>query len=62
MPTLRDVAEEFLSHRRLAVAGVSRDSRQPANLIYRRLRAAGHKDHLTPERYGARTLPGLDAR
>ena len=31
------------SRRRLAVASVSRDSRQPANLIYRRLRAAGHE-------------------
>ena len=28
---------------RIAVAGVSRDSKQPANLIYRRLRATGHE-------------------
>jgi len=39
---LRDAAEEFLAQRRIAVAGVSRDSKQPANLIYRRLRDAGH--------------------
>jgi predicted CoA-binding protein len=41
-PTLREAAEEFLAQPRLAVAGVSRDTKQPANLIYRRLRAAGH--------------------
>ena len=43
MMTLRSAAEEFLAQRRIAVAGVSRDSRQPANLIYRRLRDAGHE-------------------
>jgi predicted CoA-binding protein len=42
MPTLREAAEEFLAQRRIAVAGVSRDPRQPANLIYRRLREHGH--------------------
>jgi uncharacterized protein len=31
---LRAAAEEFLSHHRIAVAGVSRDEKQPANLIY----------------------------
>lgn len=43
MTTLREAAEEFLAQRRIAVAGVSRDPRQPANLIYRRLRDAGHE-------------------
>ncbi len=33
---------EFLSKRRIAVAGVSRDVRQPANAIYRKLRGAGY--------------------
>ena len=42
MSTLREAAEEFLAQPRIAVAGVSRDSKQPANLIYRRLRDAGH--------------------
>jgi hypothetical protein len=42
MPTLRQAAEEFLAQKRIAVAGVSRDEKQPANLIYRRLRDAGH--------------------
>ena len=39
--TLRDAAAEFLAQDRIAVAGVSRDEKQPANLIYRRLRDAG---------------------
>jgi predicted CoA-binding protein len=42
MTTLREAAEEFLAQPRIAVAGVSRDPKQPANLIYRRLRDAGH--------------------
>ena len=40
--TLREAAEEFLAQKRIAVAGVSRDPKQPANLIYRRLRDTGH--------------------
>jgi predicted CoA-binding protein len=43
MTTLKHAAEEFLAQPRIAVAGVSRDERQPANLIYRRLRATGHE-------------------
>lgn len=42
MPTLREAAEEFLAQKRIAVAGVSRDEKQPANLIYKRLRDTGH--------------------
>jgi predicted CoA-binding protein len=41
--TLRESADEFLAQKRIAVAGVSRDARQPANLIYRRLRESGHE-------------------
>lgn len=40
--TLRESATEFLAQKRIAVAGVSRDDKQPANLIYRRLRDTGH--------------------
>jgi predicted CoA-binding protein len=40
--TLRAAAAEFLAQPRIAIAGVSRDPKQPANLIYRRLRDAGH--------------------
>jgi uncharacterized protein len=43
MATLREAVDQFLSMRRIAVAGVSRDSRQPANGIYKRLRSAGHE-------------------
>jgi predicted CoA-binding protein len=42
MQTLRAAADEFLAQKRIAVAGVSRDTRQPANLIFRRLRDAGY--------------------
>jgi len=43
MTSLRDAADEFLAQHRIAVAGVSRDSKQSANLIYRRLRDTGHE-------------------
>src|SRR3954468_15772147 len=33
----------FLRGRRIAVAGVSRDSRQPANAIFRKLKGAGYE-------------------
>ena len=33
---------EFLAAKNIAVAGVSRDSRQPANAIFRRLAETGH--------------------
>jgi len=43
--TLEDKVHEFLALKRIAVAGVSRDNRRhpSANLIYRRLKAAGHE-------------------
>lgn len=41
MPTIEDAAREFLSCERIAVAGVSRDRRQAANAIYRKLKSAG---------------------
>jgi predicted CoA-binding protein len=42
MEGMRAAAEEFLAQRRIAVAGVSRDGKQAANAIYRRLRDAGY--------------------
>ena len=44
MTTTLDVkVHEFLNQKRIAVAGVSRDKSHPAaNLIYRRLKSAGH--------------------
>ena len=43
MSNLPKPVAEFLSKQRIAVAGVSRDSQQPANAIYRKLRGAGHR-------------------
>ena len=34
---------DFLRAKRIAIAGVSRDSRQPANCIYRKLKSAGYE-------------------
>jgi predicted CoA-binding protein len=56
MTKLRDAAEEFLAQDRIAVAGVSRDAKQPANLIYRRLRGAGHQ--VFPVNPNAETVEG----
>ena len=38
MPGLKEAAREFLSHRRFAVAGVSRQTQDAANAIYKRMR------------------------
>ncbi|HSW28066.1 MAG TPA: CoA-binding protein [Longimicrobiales bacterium] len=43
MTHMPDTVRDFLAARRIAVAGVSRDANQPANLIYRRLRDTGHQ-------------------
>jgi len=43
MPHIPESVRDFLAARRIAVAGVSRDRNQPANLIYRRLRDTGHE-------------------
>ena len=43
MPDVPESVRDFLASRRIAVAGVSRDPNQPANLIYRRLRDTGHE-------------------
>jgi hypothetical protein len=42
MRSIREAAEEFLAHERIAVAGVSRDEKQTANAIYRHLRKNGY--------------------
>jgi len=41
MSDLPEPVAAFLRGKRFAVAGVSRDSKQPANAIYRKLRASG---------------------
>ena len=43
MSTLAEAVRDFLASERIAVVGVSRDSRQPANAIYRKLRASGRR-------------------
>lgn len=65
MPSISDAVNEFLTGKRLAVAGVSRSSQQPANAIYRRLRETGHEVYATnPEAdsvEGDPCYPGLGA-
>jgi predicted CoA-binding protein len=60
----RSVAE-FLSGRRIAVAGVSRTGRAPANAIFRRLRETGHEavavNPNASELEGTRAYPNLAA-
>jgi predicted CoA-binding protein len=43
MARVPEAVAEFLSGTRFAVAGVSRDTAQPANAVYRKLRAAGYE-------------------
>lgn len=43
MSKLPKPVAEFLSKKHIAVAGVSRDSQQPANAIYRKLKGAGYQ-------------------
>ncbi|KPK08275.1 MAG: CoA-binding protein [Anaerolineae bacterium SG8_19] len=43
MTTLKEAANEFLAHKRIAVAGVSRKGDVAANGIYRKLRDAGYQ-------------------
>ena len=44
MLTIKDAAEDFLAHKRIAVTGVSRSPRDHgANFVYRRLRDRGYE-------------------
>lgn len=43
MLSLQEGVNDFLAQKRIAVAGVSRDTKQPANLIFRTLRKAGYE-------------------
>jgi uncharacterized protein len=56
MVELEKAARDFLRHRRLAVAGVSRTGSNPANLIYRRLRREGYQ--VFPVNPGASEVEG----
>ncbi len=50
MSTIKDQARDFLAQKRIAIASVSRHGDQSANLIYRKLRAAGHQVFATNAR------------
>ncbi len=41
MSTLNEAVEDFLVHKRITVAGLSRSGSEACNLIYRKLRDAG---------------------
>lgn len=43
MSTLKQAANEFLSHKRIAVAGVSRKGDTAANVIYKKLKNCGYE-------------------
>lgn len=44
MPTIKEAANEFLAHKRIAVTGVSRTSRgHGSNIVYQRLRERGYQ-------------------
>jgi hypothetical protein len=57
MATLAEAAKDFLAQKRLAIVGVSRDSRQPANFNFRKLRAAGYE--VFPVNPQAATVEGV---
>jgi hypothetical protein len=65
MSTLPDPVAEFLRGRRFAVAGVSRETGQAANAVYRKLRDAGYEVYpVNPkasEVEGVRCYPDLAA-
>jgi len=43
MTTLKMLADDFLSQKRIAVAGVSRTKQDAANIIYKKLRGLGYQ-------------------
>lgn len=57
MAVVPPLVTEFLAGRRFAVAGVSRDGRQPANAIFRKLVKAGYE--VVPVNPGASDIEGV---
>jgi predicted CoA-binding protein len=43
MPTLKQAATDFLSHKKIAVAGVSRKGDTAANAVYKKLKNCGYE-------------------
>ncbi|NJN43560.1 MAG: CoA-binding protein [Anaerolineae bacterium] len=56
MSTFDTLAQEFLAQKRIAVAGVSRNSQQTANMIYKTFRNKGYK--VFPVNPNADTIEG----
>lgn len=65
MSTLKEAAQEFLSQKRIAVAGVSRQGDAVANAIFKKLRQTGHEvfpvNPNAAEVEGERCYPNLAA-
>ena len=65
MAKVPEPVAEFLRGKRLVVAGVSRDPKQPANAVYRKLRDSGYEvfpiNPNASEAEGARCFPDLRA-
>ena len=65
MSRMPQVVAEFLSGKRIAVAGVSRDPRQTANAVYHKLRKSGYEvvplNPTASEVEGTRCYPSLAA-
>lgn len=57
MSTLDEAVKDFLSRKRLAVAGVSRGGQAAANAIFQKLRETGHD--VFPVNPGAREIEGV---
>jgi hypothetical protein len=52
-----ELVRDFLAQRRIAVAGVSRDPRQVANVVFRKLRDSGYQ--VFPVNPGAKEVEGV---
>ncbi len=65
LSTLRQAANEFLSHKKIAVAGVSRKGDTAANVIYKKLKNTGYQvfpvNPYADEIDGDTCYPSLDA-
>ncbi len=56
MATMKEAVETFLAQKRIAVAGVSRNKNEAANVVYRKLRASGYE--VFPVNPNAETVEG----
>ncbi len=65
MASQKELIDDFLAQRRIAVAGVSRDPKQTANFVFRKLRTCGYQalpiNPAAAEVEGATCYPSLRA-